>query len=70
MFTFDSMPYNLAYSLYPRIMFNDEEQVNIVLMLRLPSVIREEQYEMTLEDLNLINVDIIRELTDPINVMN
>lgn len=73
-FNLDYMPYNLTYSLYPRIMFNDEEQVNIILMLRCPTIINDEpdniQQEMTVNDLNLLNVDIIQQLTDPINVMN
>jgi len=33
------MPYNLTYKIYPRVLFNDEEQVNIILMLRRPSII-------------------------------
>ena len=41
-FNLDYMPYNLTYSLYPRIMFNDEEQVNIILMLRCPTIINDE----------------------------
>lgn len=65
-----TMPYNLTYSIYPRIMFNDEEQINIILMLRRPSIIRENQYQMTEDNLNLTGVNQIQELTDPINVMN
>lgn len=42
----NKMPYNLCYNIYPRMMFNDEEQYNVVLMLRRPSVIKEGQYEL------------------------
>ena len=74
----DKMPYNLTYSIYPRIMFNDEEQINMVLMLRLPSVIEDynidgddkSQYQLEIKDLCFNNIDIIKELTDPLNVMN
>jgi len=37
----DKMPYNLCYNIYPRMMFNDEEQYNVVLMLRRPSIVKE-----------------------------
>ena len=40
------MPYNLCYNIYPRMMFNDEEQYNVVLMLRRPSIKKEGQYEL------------------------
>ena len=66
----NEMPYNLTYSLYPRIMFNDEEQVNIILMLRLPSIIEENQYQLIVSDLKYNIVSSIEELEDPINVMN
>ena len=67
-----NMPYNLTYSIYPRVMFNDEEQINLVLMLRLPSIINEEQYEMQEENLNLIlgENEMILDLQEPLNVMN
>ena len=42
----NKMPYNLCYNIYPRMMFNDEEQYNVVLMLRRPSVIKEGKYEL------------------------
>ena len=74
------MPYNLTYKIYPRVLFNDEEQVNIILMLRRPSIITDgepsgntytdPQYELTKEDLKYKETNIIQELTDPINVMN
>jgi len=66
----DEMPYNLTYSIYPRIMFNDEEQINMVLMLRLPSVIEEEQYEMKPKDVNINNIDMIQSLDSSLNVFN
>lgn len=47
----NKMPYNLCYNLYPRMMFNDEEQYNVVLMLRKPSVKKEGQYEFTKNDI-------------------
>ena len=42
----NKMPYNLCYNIYPRMMFNDEEQYNVVLMLRRPSIKNEGQYEL------------------------
>ena len=74
----DKMLYNLTYSIYPRIMFNDEEQINMVLMLRLPSIIEDyningdnkSQYQLEIKDLCFNNIEQIKELTDPINVMN
>ena len=64
------MPYNLTYDIYPRIMFNDEEQIIIVLMLRCPSIIKEDQYELTNDDIYIPNVDIPGQITDPINVLD
>lgn len=55
-----SMPYNLMYSIYPRILFNDETQMNIVLMLRKPTVKNETDVQLT--DNN--------ELIPPLNVLN
>ena len=66
----DMMPYNLTYSIYPRLMFNDEEQINLVLMLRLPSIINENQYEMTVKDLNLNNIETIKNIENPLKVMD
>ena len=65
----DTIPYNLLYALYPRVMFNDEEQETLILMLRRPSVVNENQYELTTEDVYLEGVE-AGELTDPINVLN
>ena len=64
------MPYNLCYTIYPRIMFNDEEQTNIILMLRKPTVINETKDSLAVSDLCLPNVTSIEELSSPINVMN
>ena len=64
------MPYNLCYTIYPRIMFNDEEQTNIILMLRKPTVMDENKDLMDVSDLCIPNVDNIQELENPINVMN
>ena len=64
------MPYNLCYTIYPRIMFNDEEQTNIILMLRKPTVVNETKDSLETEDLCLPNVTNIKELTNPINVMD
>mgnify|MGYP004581928553 FL=1 len=47
----NKMPYNLCYNIYPRMMFNDEEQYNVVLMLRRPSVKKEGQYEFKSKDI-------------------
>ncbi len=47
----DKMPYNLCYNIYPRMMFNDEEQYNVVLMLRRPSIVKEGQYKLTPKDI-------------------
>ena len=70
------MPYNLCYTIYPRIMFNDEEQTNIILMLRKPTVVNDTEVNgkpknsLEAEDLCLPNVTSIKELTNPINVMD
>lgn len=66
----EEMPYNLAYDIYPRIMFNDEEQVIIVLMLRCPSIVNEDQYELNPEDIHIPDTDEPGQLTDPINVLD
>ena len=66
----NEMPYNLTYSIYPRIMFNDEEQINMVLMLRLPTIIKENQYEMTVKDLNYKEVEHINNINNPLKVLN
>ena len=66
----DMMPYNLTYSIYPRLMFNDEEQINMVLMLRMPSIIQEKQYEMTVKDLNLNDIEHMQNIENPLKVMN
>lgn len=49
----NKMPYNLCYNIYPRMMFNDEEQYNVVLMLRRPSIKKEGQYEFKSKDIQL-----------------
>lgn len=49
----NKMPYNLCYNIYPRMMFNDEEQYNVVLMLRRPSIKNEGQYEFKSKDIQL-----------------
>ena len=64
------MPYNIAYSIYPRILFNDEEQIIIVLMLRRPSIVEEEQYELNPDDIYIPDTDTPGQLTDPINVLD
>jgi hypothetical protein len=64
------IPYNLLYSIYPRVMFNDEEQEPLILMLRRPSIINENQYEMTTEDLQIDGVDEVGSVTSPLNVLN
>ena len=58
-----SMPYNLAYSIYPRILYNDEEQMNIILMLRRPSVQTEETYSVN-------NNEFTKDIINPLNVLN
>ena len=65
------MPYNLCYNIYPRMMFNDEEQYNVVLMLRRPSVINEGQYEFKLKDIqkkfNISQIQSINKYLYPLN---
>ena len=39
-------------------------------MLRKPSIIDENQYEMKIKNLNLKNVDMIEKLENPLKVMN
>lgn len=51
------IPYNIMYSLYPRCAYNDEDDVAIVFMLRCPSVVKENQYEMNYSDLLIPNID-------------
>lgn len=67
----NKMPYNLCYNIYPRMMFNDEEQYNVVLMLRRPSVINEGQYEFKLEDIqkkfNISQIQSINKYLYPLN---
>lgn len=53
----DKMPYNLCYNIYPRMMFNDEEQYNVVLMLRRPSIVKEGQYQLTPKDIGFYSND-------------
>lgn len=45
------MPYNLCYNIKPRIMYNDEYQFNVILMLRRPCVTKENKYEFNSNDL-------------------
>lgn len=67
----NKMPYNLCYNLYPRMMFNDEEQYNVVLMLRKPSVKKEGQYEFTKNDIrqrfNISSIQTINKYLYPLN---
>ena len=67
----NKMPYNLCYNIYPRMMFNDEEQYNVVLMLRRPSVIKEGQYEFKLKDIqqkfNISQIQSINKYLYPLN---
>lgn len=64
------MPYNLAYSIYPRMLFNDEEQINVITMLRRPSIVKENQYKLTLDDIYIPDLSQIKDLTSPINVLD
>lgn len=66
----NEMPYNLTYDIYPRIMFNDEEQIIMILMLRCPSIIEEGQYELNSDDIYIPDTDTPGQLTDPINVLD
>lgn len=67
----NKMPYNLCYNIYPRIMFNDEEQYNVVLMLRRPSVKKEGQYEFKSKDIqqkfNISQIQSINKYLYPLN---
>ena len=67
----NKMPYNLCYNIYPRMMFNDEEQYNVVLMLRRPSVKKEGQYEFKLKDIqqkfNISQIQSINKYLYPLN---
>jgi hypothetical protein len=40
------LPYNIMYSIYPRCAYDYETDTNIVFMLRCPSVVSENKYEM------------------------
>lgn len=67
-------PYNLAYKIYPRSLFNDQDLFNIIFMLRCPSVVREGQYQMTKEDICLkyvmnLSDDEPFNQTNPLNVL-
>ena len=67
----NKMPYNLCYNIYPRMMFNDEEQYNVVLMLRRPSVKKEGQYEFKSKDIqqkfNISQIQSINKYLYPLN---
>ena len=52
----EMMPYNLMYSIYPRVLYNDEEQSNIILMLRKPSVTEENTYTKGIYNVTKLNV--------------
>ena len=68
--TINEMPYNLAYSIYPRMMFNDEEQINVILMLRRPSIMEENKYKLEPDDVYIPDVNSLSSLTNPINVLD
>lgn len=67
----NKMPYNLCYNIYPRMMFNDEEQYNVVLMLRRPSINQEGQYEFNSEQsqnkFNISQIQTINKYLYPLN---
>lgn len=67
----NKMPYNLCYNIYPRMMFNDEEQYNVVLMLRRPSIKKEGQYEFKSKDIqqkfNISQIQSINKYLYPLN---
>lgn len=67
----NKMPYNLCYNIYPRMMFNDEDQYNVVLMLRRPSVKKEGQYEFKSKDIqqkfNISQIQSINKYLYPLN---
>lgn len=67
----NKMPYNLCYNIYPRMMFNDEEQYNVVLMLRRPSIKTEGQYEFKSKDIqqkfNIGQIQSINKYLYPLN---
>lgn len=67
----NKMPYNLCYNIYPRMMFNDEEQYNVVLMLRRPSIKTEGQYEFKSKDIqqkfNISQIQSINKYLYPLN---
>lgn len=65
----DTIPYNLCYNIYPRCIYNDEEQYNVILMLRRPSIVEENNYELN-NKLCCLPTDEIKSLSNPINVMN
>ena len=47
------IPFNVTYSLYPRCAYDTDNDVAIIFMLRCPSVVKENQYKMTKEDLRI-----------------
>lgn len=66
----NTMPYNLTYTIYPRALYNDEEQANIILMLRRPSIVKENQYKLGTNDVYIPGVEELQDLVNPINVMD
>lgn len=52
----DSIPYNLTYSIYPRCLYDDEHNTAVVMMLRRPSVCKENKYKMVRSDF-MFNTD-------------
>ena len=47
------IPYNIAYSLYPRCAYDSDNDMTIVFMLRCPSVVTENKYCMVKDDLRV-----------------
>ena len=47
------IPYNIAYSLYPRCAYDTDNDMPIIFMLRCPSVVTENKYRMVKEDLRV-----------------
>ena len=63
------IPYNLTYSLYPRCAYIDERDVAVVFMLRCPSIVKENNYEMEKRDLMFGPVSGYPQLSGDFNVL-
>lgn len=68
---FRFIPYTACYDVYPRIAYNSKASEFNVLMLRKPSVVKENQYEFTTDDLkiSLASGQSIQHCTTPFSIL-